>query len=125
MEKFTVILLSFVLQATCISGATDCSPPWMAESNPFFAKILSKSVYRCPSIFGDSNKVYCCYNTDGDVECCNFQEYFVFRLFCLFPIILIVLIILSFICCMCCFLCPFCMAYKLRQTRSKHENMIY
>lgn len=60
-------------------GATDCTPPWMTQKNPFYTKILSKTVYRCPSLFGDSNKVYCCYNTDGDVECCDFQEYFIFK----------------------------------------------
>ncbi|XP_027845335.1 uncharacterized protein LOC114125762 isoform X2 [Aphis gossypii] len=119
MKKLTVISIFFMLQlATHLSGATDCSPPWMTEKNPFYTKILSKTVYRCPSLFGNSNKEYCCYNTDGDVKCCDFQEYFVFRLICLIPIILIVLIILSFVSCLCCFLCPFCMIYKRRQMRN-------
>ncbi|KAL5245804.1 hypothetical protein ACI65C_013206, partial [Semiaphis heraclei] len=70
-------------------ATTDCTPPWMTESNPFYAKILSKSVNRCPSPFGDSSMEYCCYNSDGEVECCNSQEYFIFKLICLIPIILI------------------------------------
>ncbi|XP_022170306.1 uncharacterized protein LOC111033724 isoform X2 [Myzus persicae] len=118
MKRLTVIILSFMLQVTHISGATDCTPPWMAQSNPFYSKILLKTLYRCPSTFGDQNKIYCCYDSDGDVECCNFQEYFAFRFFCLIPIILIVLIILSVVGTMCCFLCPFCTIYKRRQTRS-------
>ncbi|XP_026804850.1 uncharacterized protein LOC113548257 isoform X2 [Rhopalosiphum maidis] len=117
MKKITVILIIFMLQATRISGATDCTPPWMIQSNPFYTKVLSKTVYKCPSIFEDSNKVYCCYNSDGDVKCCNFQEYFVFKLISLIPIILIVLIILSFISGICCIMCPFCMIYKRRQIR--------
>ncbi|XP_025203783.1 uncharacterized protein LOC112600700 [Melanaphis sacchari] len=114
MEKLTVILIFVMLQAMHISGSTDCTPPWMTRINPFYTEVFLKTANRCPSMFGDSNKEYCCYNTDGDVECCNYQEYFMFRLICLIPIILIVLIILSFVGCMCYTLCKFCEIYKRR-----------
>lgn len=62
-----------------IKGYNDCTPPWLADSNPFLATIKSNTVYRCPSIFGDSKKEYCCYDVDGQVECCDYKQYLGFR----------------------------------------------
>lgn len=60
-------------------GATDCTLPWLVDNNPFISKVESVTTNRCPTpIIGDSTKEYCCYNTDGQVECCNFQEFLVF-----------------------------------------------
>jgi len=62
-----------------ILGATDCTLPWLVEKNPFIAKAESLTINRCPTpIIGDPDKEYCCYNTEGKVECCNLQEYMLF-----------------------------------------------
>lgn len=48
------------------------------EQNPWVAKAESLTINRCPPLIGDSSKEYCCYNTEGQVQCCNFQEFLVF-----------------------------------------------
>uniref|UniRef100_A0A2S2QJD4 ACYPI004958 protein n=2 Tax=Sipha flava TaxID=143950 RepID=A0A2S2QJD4_9HEMI len=114
------LLVTFFAFYNCtVMGATDCTLPWLVDKNPFISKVESLSINRCPlPLIGDQNKEYCCYNTNGEVECCDFQEFLVFGLICLIPILIILLIISSILSCICCLCCPCCAIYKRRQAGS-------
>lgn len=68
-----------LMKIICIFlGATDCTLPWLAEQNPFIGEVKSFTINRCPPIIGDQDKEYCCYNSKGEVECCDLQQFMVF-----------------------------------------------
>lgn len=117
MGKFALMTLmfAFAISNKTVLGANDCTPPWMVETNPFFAKVKSEIMYRCPQIFGDQRNEYCCYSSDGEVECCNYKEYLIFRIICFVPVFIIAFIILSIISSLFCFMCPCCIIYKRRR----------
>jgi len=74
-----MILIFYKKTNLYILGATDCTLPWLVDNNPFISKVESISINRCPTLLiGDQSKEYCCYNSKGEVECCNFQEFLVF-----------------------------------------------
>ncbi|XP_050433211.1 uncharacterized protein LOC126841040 [Adelges cooleyi] len=115
MRGLTLLLVTFAFYNGAVMGANDCTLPWLAKNNPFIATVESSIMNRCPPLIGDQSKEYCCYNTEGKVECCNLQEFLVFGLICLLPILIILLILSSIISCVCCLCCPCCTIYKRRQ----------
>lgn len=77
LHKKCIIIFLIIIYA--FLGSSDCTLPWLVDKSPFISKVESLSVNRCPTpIIGDQSKEYCCYNTEGQVECCNFQEFLVF-----------------------------------------------
>ncbi|XP_015363603.1 PREDICTED: uncharacterized protein LOC107161631 isoform X1 [Diuraphis noxia] len=117
VKGLTLLVVAFAFCNSAVKGSSDCTLPWLVEKNPFIAKVESLSINRCPTpIIGDPTKEYCCYNTDGKVECCNFQEYLLFGLIFLIPILIVLLILSSILSCICCLLCPCCAIYKRRQS---------
>ncbi|XP_025203759.1 uncharacterized protein LOC112600678 isoform X2 [Melanaphis sacchari] len=119
IKGLTLLMVAFAFCNCVVEGSNDCTLPWLVDKNPFISKVESLSVNRCPTpIIGDQSKEYCCYNTDGKVECCNFQEFMLFGLICLIPILIVILILSSILSCICCLLCPCCAIYKRRQAGS-------
>ncbi|XP_050540830.1 uncharacterized protein LOC126905303 isoform X2 [Daktulosphaira vitifoliae] len=113
IKGFTLILVTFAFYNGSL-GVNDCTLPWLVNNNPFY-KTFDSLKNRCPPILGNPDKEYCCYNTDGTVECCDFPEFLAFGLICLLPILIILLIISCFISCICCLCCPCCTVYRRRQ----------
>jgi len=48
------------------------------DKNSFISKVESIPINRCPTLIEDKSKEYYCYNYEGQVECCNYQEFLVF-----------------------------------------------
>lgn len=60
-------------------GSTDCTLPWLRNSDALVAEMESLTTNRCPTpIVGDGTKTYCCYNFKGQVNCCDSTQFFVF-----------------------------------------------
>ncbi|VVC38096.1 Hypothetical protein CINCED_3A016909 [Cinara cedri] len=123
IAKFVLALLVFKFYVHVVAGSGECTPPWMAINNPFLKKIETNTkwlgkTFSCPFIMGDPKKEYCCYDSSGNVECCDFQDYFFFRLLCLVPVIIIAtigLLVSTIVCFITCFVCPCCYIYKRRR----------
>ncbi|VVC38097.1 Hypothetical protein CINCED_3A011264 [Cinara cedri] len=116
IKGFAVLFVIFAFYSGNAMGSVDCTLPWLMENNPWVSKVESLTVNRCPTpLLGDPSKEYCCYDSEGKVECCNFQEFLIFGLILLIPVLIILLILSSIISCICCLCCPCCAIYKRRQ----------